>query len=320
MNPTASIVIATRNRPQALDTTLRTLLAQSQIPVEAIIVDSSEGNETAQVAARYAAQASFAIRYIHVTVPSAAGQRNRGVELATGDIVVFMDDDVELDRAFLEELLVPFEGEQNKDVGGVCGLITNQCYVPPSALNAILLGWIMGDRSGKWAGRVVGPAVNFLPADIPSAVQPVEWLNTGGTAYRRSILLEFPFGSHFEGYSFGEDLDLSTRIGRSYRLLNTTKARYYHHDLGQATHKNWVAIGLSSVLNRYRILTNVLRRDSLEHRIRFFLFEIPYGALAALVSSRLRPARLSQFALLFLGKIRAFWIIWTGAKGERTLV
>ena len=311
---TASIVIATRNRPQPLDTTMRTLLAQSQLPFEAIIVDSSEGDETAQVAARYATQASFPIRYVRVTMPSAAGQRNRGVELATGDIVVFIDDDVDLDPAFLHEILLPFEGEKGKDVGGVSGLIINQCYVPPSALNAIVLGLVIGDRSGNWAGRVVGPAVNFLPADVPGTLQPVEWLNTTGTAYRRSVMLQFPFGSHFKGYSFAEDLDLSTRIARSYRLLNTTKARFYHHDMGQETHKNWVSIGLSSVLNRYRILTHVLRRDSLEHRIRFFLYELPYGALAALVSSRFRPVRLRQFALLFLGKLRAFWIIWTGSK------
>lgn len=319
MSLTASVVIATRNRPQPLADTLRTLIAQHTPPMEAIIVDSSEQPDTGQVVARFATQASFPIRHIPATVPSAAGQRNTGVQLATGEIVVFIDDDVDLDSAFLQEILAPFGGEGSADVAGVSGLITNQCYVLPSPFNSFFLGLVMGDRSGQWAGRVVGPAVNFLPADIPDAIQPVEWLNTTGTAYRRSVLLQFPFGSHFEGYSFAEDLDLSTRIAQSYRLLNTTKARFYHYDLGQTTHKNWISIGMSSVLNRYRILTRVLRRDSFEHRLRFFLYEIAYGALAALLSSQLRPARLRQYILLFLGKAKAFWIIWTG-RGENSVV
>lgn len=306
----ASVVIATRNRSAALAVTLRTLVVQTTTPFEVVIVDSSDTPDTKVLVHTFAESAPFPIRYLFNERPSAAGQRNAGIDVSSGDIVIFMDDDVELDTSFVTELLQPFIDDVKGEVGGVSGTIVNQVYTPPRGANRWLLGIIMGDRSYNWAGRIIGPAVNFLPRDIPNTVQRVEWLNTTGTAYRRSVLHKYRFGTSFSGYSFAEDVHLSCRVGQEFLLLNTTRARYLHHDMGQRTHTDWVSIGQSSIVNRYDILTTILGRSRPSTRLRFFLYEMVYGLLAAILSSRLNPTRMRHLAALMLGKLKGFWILW----------
>lgn len=307
----ASVVIATRNRPAPLAETLRTLLSQSVLPHEVVIVDSSDSQDTKLVVERAAASAPFPVRYLFSRTPSAAGQRNAGIDVSTGDIVMFIDDDVDLDSRFVEELSRPFIEDVAGEVGGVSGTIVNQTYTPPRRVNRFILGLVIGDRSEEWAGRIIGPAVNFLPRDIPDTVQRVEWLNTTGTAYRRSVLTKYRFGHAFSGYSFAEDVHLSCRVAQEYLLLNTTRARFFHHDLGQQTHRDWISLGRSVVINRFEILTVILGRCRRIDHMRFFVYEVLYGTIAAIVSSRLKPKRMRNLAAMMLGKLHGFCIVWS---------
>jgi glycosyltransferase involved in cell wall biosynthesis len=313
-----SIVIATRNRPGPLRNTLETLQKQSVAPKEVLIVDSSDDSNTRQLIQAAATESTFPLLYVESKVRSAAQQRNRGADLASGDLLVFLDDDVLVDQAFLEELVRPFSEDVDGSLAGVSGTIVNQTYTQPRGLNRFLLACCLGSFDLCWAGRLVGPAVNFLPLDRPDTIQPVEWLFSTGTAYRKDIFMRYRFGGQFAGYSFAEDVHLSARIGQNYRLLNTTRARFEHMDLGQHTHRDWKALGESMVVNRRTIMVDVLGRKSVPDMVRLFAYEIGYCSLATLVQARFRPQQLYRIAASLRGKLGAFYSLLIHRSGVST--
>ena len=91
-----SVVIATRNRAALLDGALASLRAQLGAPeIEAIVVDNGSSDATRAVAERHAATYLFEAR------PNRALARNAGIAAATGEIVLFVDDDVVLPPFFV---------------------------------------------------------------------------------------------------------------------------------------------------------------------------------------------------------------------------
>src|SRR5205814_6561638 len=60
---------------------------------------------------------------LNTTVLGAAAARNLGIDCSNGEVLVFLDDDVLLERPFLEEVLVVYD--QDPSIGGVSGIITN---------------------------------------------------------------------------------------------------------------------------------------------------------------------------------------------------
>lgn len=92
-----SVVIATYRRASSLSRTLATISAQCRLPDEVIVVDQSPAEEKVAVEAvvQKAAQAGLAVRLIWSEVPSSTHARNLGLDSATGDWIVFSDDDVD---------------------------------------------------------------------------------------------------------------------------------------------------------------------------------------------------------------------------------
>lgn len=307
------IVIATRHRPVPLRECLDSIATQTALPTEIVIVDSSVDTQTQDLVQLLQSDVRIPCKYRHSSVASAAQQRNLGISMLDTDLVLFLDDDVVLEPGFISEILMVFGSDADGRLGGVSGTITNQVYSDPEGFNRFLLGFCLGRFNGTFAGKVLGPAVNFLPADGPVPVQEVEWLPSGCTAYRRDILLTHQFETTFQGYSFAEDLHLSTRIARDYRLLNTTRARLFHADLGKDTHRDWAALGESQVRNRHLIMTSVLQRNRVIDHIRLFAFEVIYTTLA-LLSGGINRANVSRLTALMRGKIRAFVGIWTSTN------
>jgi len=307
----SDVVIATRNRPEPLRACLESLSSQIRKPKKVIIVDSSEDDATAQMVDHARTGIEFPIDYERTTLKSAARQRNMGAAKATNDIVVFLDDDVILEDAFLSEVIQVFESDAMCTIGGVSGTILNQIYTDPRGLNRALLGLCFGEWTGSYAGKLLGPAINFLPADTPSTVQEVEWLPSTCTAYGRHVFMSYRFGDDFDGYSFAEDVHLSARVRKTHRLINTTRARVFHHDLGKSTHKDWKKLGESQVVNRYEIMVNVLGRKRLLDHARLWGYEIVYCSLAWLAAG-VTANRLATLVKLMHGKLLGFSKIWRG--------
>lgn len=111
-----SVVICTRDRPAELARCLRSLLHQTRIPDQIIVVDnaSDDGGQT-----REAARAAEVI-YVREDRPGLDIARNSGAAAASGDIVAYTDDDVRLHPRWLERIVAPFDDPM---VMGVTGLV-----------------------------------------------------------------------------------------------------------------------------------------------------------------------------------------------------
>lgn len=109
--PTASIIVPTRDRPDLLERCLTSLLAMDYPPsrYEIIVVDNvPHTNATLEhIQTRYAASTP-PVRYMREDQPGSASARNRGLQVARGQIVAFTDDDVVVDSHWLTEMARAF--------------------------------------------------------------------------------------------------------------------------------------------------------------------------------------------------------------------
>lgn len=97
-----SIVIATKDREAYLARALASFETQIGAPsFEVIVVDNASGDGTKGVVEQQAARNRYPVRYVYEAEPNRGKARNRGIEVATGYIVVFCDDDVVAPPGFL---------------------------------------------------------------------------------------------------------------------------------------------------------------------------------------------------------------------------
>ncbi|HEY2283335.1 MAG TPA: glycosyltransferase [Solirubrobacteraceae bacterium] len=109
----ASIVIPTRGRPAYLEVALASIAPQARAAgVEVLVIDdagaSSEGREQAE---RFGARYQSHERELGLNVA-----RNTGVQRSRGELVVFVDDDIEASRGWLQELLSAARRHPDVDV------------------------------------------------------------------------------------------------------------------------------------------------------------------------------------------------------------
>ncbi|MGB6015317.1 MAG: glycosyltransferase family A protein, partial [Nodosilinea sp.] len=113
---TVSVVICTRDRPQQLARCLRSLQSLTTPAHEIIVIDNAPSSEaTKQLVAEFPA-----VRYCQEPRPGLSVARNRGIAIATGDLIAFTDDDVEVHSHWLEQLRTAF---QHPTVMAMTGLI-----------------------------------------------------------------------------------------------------------------------------------------------------------------------------------------------------
>ena len=102
MTPT-SLVIPTYNRAHSLHKTLESL-ARQECPrdyFDVIVVDDGSSDSTAQVCA---ATYPFTLNYIYQPNRGSAAGRNRGAQYSDSPILIFIDDDIRLEPAYVRAL------------------------------------------------------------------------------------------------------------------------------------------------------------------------------------------------------------------------
>jgi GT2 family glycosyltransferase len=114
-----SIVIATKDRAEYLERALASLEMQaSPPPFETIVVDNGSTDATPGIVQAAVARGLLDVRTVHVPEPNRGAARNAGVAVATGDIVLFVDDDVILPADFLGAHARAHEGAEPAAVSG----------------------------------------------------------------------------------------------------------------------------------------------------------------------------------------------------------
>ncbi|MBF0327749.1 MAG: glycosyltransferase family 2 protein [Nitrospirae bacterium] len=226
---TASIIIPTYNRPDDLKKCIESILVQTVIPYEVIVVD--DGNLDRLPFEEECRKSGIKYIYHKKKIRGLTASRNSGIKLATGDIIFFLDDDVILFPDYVEEILRVYEGDQKEIVGGVGGEIANPKPITSvqkirRIFNIIFL------VSGFHEGKVLpsGFCTNYGTTGSPiHEWTEVDFLSGGVCSFRKQVFQDFSFDSEmFRNYAMGEDKEFSYRVANKYKLIYTPKARLLH--------------------------------------------------------------------------------------------
>lgn len=225
---TTSVIICTRNRLQDVLTFLPTLTTQTEPATELIFVDSStEPLETVPVFQELFNSQNFPetrLVYVH-TQPGLTFQRNRGIQQATGDIVFFFDDDVTLEKDYLEVMRQTYE--RNSDFAGGMGTVTN---LKPYSFNLYRLFRIIFLLDRNHASG------NFTLSGMPthtygnSDFSCTQVLGGCCMSFRSWALEKQKFDEKLRFYGYMEDCDISKRLSDNFQLFYQPAARLAHHE------------------------------------------------------------------------------------------
>ena len=101
-----SVVVVTKDRPENLRNLLQSLVQQTLMPDEVLIVDNNSSKIYEPVFQEF--QDRLPLKTVIETMPGIPAARNRGIRESCGDILIFTDDDCVADKRWVEEMVKPF--------------------------------------------------------------------------------------------------------------------------------------------------------------------------------------------------------------------
>ncbi len=107
--PFVSVIVPTHNRPDLLQRCLPSLTTLYYPNYEIIIVDNAPRDSATADFMQQNYSHMPQVRYLREDRPGPSWARNCGIEAAKGEILAFTDDDVEVDRYWLIELIKNFD-------------------------------------------------------------------------------------------------------------------------------------------------------------------------------------------------------------------
>jgi glycosyltransferase involved in cell wall biosynthesis len=108
-NRIISVIIPTYNEEKHIAACLDSLLSQeTSFPIEIIIVDNGSKDKTTKIVEEYVKRFSNKIKLIKLGKNiGPGGARNLGAKNARGEILVFIDADMVLDKKYIEKIVMP---------------------------------------------------------------------------------------------------------------------------------------------------------------------------------------------------------------------
>lgn len=219
-----SAIIPTRNRPDDLRRTVRTLLDQTTPPRQVVIVDQSADDRSYR-----AVQAEFAdaarrlpivpeLKYIHdPSIKGVSAARNHSMGVAAQAIWLFLDDDIVMESEFIAELIRVYDTEA--DVDGVSGVITN--YIPMPILHRV---WMAAFARGPFRDKRL--AVYWRANRLRNAgLFRVAGFSGGLMSFRHEVARGGAFDIRIGD---GEDVDFCLNLGKDRKFVISPRARLQH--------------------------------------------------------------------------------------------
>jgi len=181
------------------------LLSAKTLPDEVIVVDQTDANlgakEIESICEKYEI-----IRYIHTDIPSLTRARNIGLKNANGNIIVFMDDDVDVkDDTFknIDNLM------SDNSVSMIGGFDENSNY----GQSIIYSFWGRSSFLKRKFGHVTHAVYGQFPNKMPTKNVKSQWAMGFFFVIRKdfSEAWDLKFDEKLKFYGYAEDLDFTYR-------------------------------------------------------------------------------------------------------------
>lgn len=251
--PSASVVVATYNRPDHVQECLTHMARQTVAPAQVIVVDASPDARTREVVAGF-----DGVEYLRSEhgPGTTATSRAIGTARVTSDVVAFVDDDAYAEPTWLERILTPYADVRVGAVGGRAlndqpgeeseGVDRIGLFLPDGSLTGFfaadpgkdiwvdhLLGANMSMRMSALAA--IGGIEDFYPGTcLREETDPVLRLRLGGwgVRYTPSAVVRHVAGPYAKGRRF--DMRYTYFAQRNHvvllaRTVGARDARFVRH-------------------------------------------------------------------------------------------
>jgi GT2 family glycosyltransferase len=230
--PSISVIIPTYGREELLKDSIEDIFQQDYPHFDVIVVDQTPTHEPEIETYLKDLAAAGKIKWFRVTWASLPGARNYAVRRSTGDILLFIDDDVKLPAGYLEAHAQNYQ--DRPEIGAVAGRVFDRMklsdsqsqkgksdytidYLPPEALD---------------------PSIAWYHIDLVHTTQPQRVISARGCnmSFRREIFTNYNiwFDERFRGSAVREESDFCLRIRKTgYQIWYAPEANLVH--LGEET-------------------------------------------------------------------------------------
>ena len=247
-----SVVIPVFKRFKELKTTLKSIINQSYLPNEIIIVNNNTNRDEFNILKSYVIKLnhpSLKITHLDSHINSGAVARNIGAKYSNTEIVAFIDSDVILDKNYAVNIIKKFESSD--DIIAIQGVDVNLQNYYLSLKNSFLNKFIYSFeylfqtssffKKGK--GRVMPSLAVTHPNPPFNFDTESEWISTCAGFFKRDIFKKYQFCNQFVTYSWNEYIYLSyslfkDKVGKmiyfsdaKYKGIITSKGRINYKEL-----------------------------------------------------------------------------------------
>lgn len=276
--PAISVVTPTLDRPDEVRALLQNLAAQCRLPLELILVDGApaEMNETRDIVESVANCLPYEVRYIRRGGGTAI-QRNIGIDVARGEFIAFIDDDMILEPEFFVRAVEAFADDQDKKVAAVAGYISNQYFDPAKSSR---WRWYRRLRlfttyvPGKYDFQT-GYPINRYMQPPHNGVREIDLMGANCAVWRREVFDRgLRFSPFFVDYGVVEDAHLALSARRQgWKILEAGAARCTHlHSPRARVSKRRVA--RKTAVNYRFVFVDIVPNRTLQQEFRFWRVQL----------------------------------------------
>jgi GT2 family glycosyltransferase len=265
-----ALIVPTYRRPVEIVKLLRCLTKLPDLPGEVLIIDGSPDRSVDAVVREWVAGHQFPFELVFIHSPAGlTRQRNVGIDATRREFIFFLDDDCVPEPGYFAALREVFVQDRERQIGAVRGFLTNGINKPLTRLWRLryALGLVPRGEPGRY--HSCGTSGTWDLVEPFRGVRQVDVLAGGASAYRREVFSAHRFSEFFSGYAQGEDLEMSLRLGRHWRLAVCGEARV-KHDHAENGRPAGFARGRMAARNRYFIWKRYSPHARLIDRGRFW--------------------------------------------------
>jgi len=149
---------------------------------EILVIDSASTDDTSLVVKEFSSVYSQ-IRYVYEPIAGAARARKKGLEVAFGDILVWIDDDCTAEETWLEQIIKVFSTDSRADIVG----------------GQVIINW--ETRRPAWLPETLERTLG--KQKLADTLSPVNMVNGANIAYRAALAKKITFDMSALGPSGG---------------------------------------------------------------------------------------------------------------------
>jgi glycosyltransferase involved in cell wall biosynthesis len=230
--PLISVIIPTYGREEPLRDSIEDVLKQEYPNFEILVVDQTQKHQPQIEEYLEQLNKEKKIHWFQVNWASLPGARNYGVRHASGDIILFIDDDVKLPAGYLKAHVKNYQ--HNFQIGAVAGRVFDRMKLADS----------QSQHSGDsyqikyLPAEAMDPGIAWYHIDLVHTIEPQQVISARGCnmSFRREIFGKHSiwFDERFRGNAVREESDFCLRLrSTGYQIWYDPEAFLVH--LGEET-------------------------------------------------------------------------------------